>query len=149
MVELLDPLPRWLVLETPALITGEVVQAFKDAFPYTTVGSWKYVNGTYTIEEPSNYAKLGDLSPGKFNWNKSIGVPALQKEIKGAHWVPDRTWIPGCGEWLNMGKWYVPPPTPAPTFAPTIAPTPAPTPPKMPWELPLQFPDSFDATDSS
>merc|ERR1719171_890303 len=57
-----DPLkPRWLVMTEPAFITGKVVQAFKDAFPYETTNADGY-SRTYIVEgkvEHIGYDKLG------------------------------------------------------------------------------------------
>jgi hypothetical protein len=110
--------PRWILLETPAYITGNVVQAFKNKFPYSNVLGDGYT-GEYLVD-----GKINTISYDEFGREHLAGVAdASKKEDDGlpadAHWVENSEWVPGSAEFMPWGQWWLPPSTPSPTSGPT------------------------------
>jgi hypothetical protein len=113
--------PQWYLLHKPAYITGAAAQAFKDAFPYSLT------EGKYSLT-PDMLARL------RGNRNTLVGIAQAREEEENsqgqlsdvARWMAAEDWVAGTGEYMPLGEWWLPPPTPAPTPSPTVTPTPAP-----------------------
>jgi hypothetical protein len=134
--------PKWLLSHTPAIISGTVVQAFKDLFPYDTFGpDWipgppPKLKGSW---EGANRDGLTGLSipkkPDPEEWPAPDGMPWVMPKVpEGWNWNVNPDFYPGTGEFSEYGAWITAGPTVAPTVTPTQAtdsPTVAPTMPKF------------------
>jgi hypothetical protein len=104
--------PRWLLMTEPATITGKVVQAFKDMFPYETTNADDYTR-TYEVEgttETHNYDQLGreHLVGISQTTDPPTGTAGPTVVVEGMKIVHDPEYLSGCGEFMPFGEWYIP-----------------------------------------
>jgi len=122
MEELLKPKPRWLLLDKPAFVTGDVLQAFKKAYPYDNVGYFGPDGVFYSPVEDQGNTGNTEWTLGRLDRPEAQAGRVMVNLPEGAKWVINPEWQAGCGDWETMGVWDIPAPdAPAPAAAPVAA----------------------------
>jgi hypothetical protein len=116
--------PIWYMFDTPAYITGSVVQSFKDAFPYETsvVGNFRPVEvegkrqivtfedrgKSYKPAPVKSWKRLGGGQGGSDVQTDNGEVQAATQVIEGMAWRPNPNFKARQGEFQPMGEWVIP-----------------------------------------
>jgi hypothetical protein len=104
--------PRWLLLDEPAYVTGKVVLAFKNTFPFD-IHKYQQVNDSYEVwveHVSDNQVARGDalFDAGNNAVDHSTWEPVEVVDTPGMAWIPNENFVEGCGEFQPWGEWFIP-----------------------------------------